>query len=167
MPRIDLSTPTYRRLLRRVTSFDDRPEEVIQRLLDEVEDGDVEQVGAIEVDQRSSARAAPGSILPEREYWRPILAILAEADGSAPANDVIDALGNRMRNVLTPNDFAVLKMGEVRWRNRARFARLRMREQGLLSSDSHRGVWEMTDMGREYLAQEDKATSDDGASKKA
>ena len=153
MPKIDLSTPAYRRLLGQAVSFDDTPEDVIQRLLDGAEGTDAVQPEGVRRPPRT--RAAPGSILPEREYWRPILTILAEAEGSAPANDVIDALEDRMESVLTPNDFEVLKMGEVRWRNRARFARLRMREQGLLSAESHRGVWEITDAGRRYLVDEE------------
>lgn len=42
------------------------------------------------------------------------------------------------------------------WRNRARFARLRMKERDPLSDASHRGVWEITPLGREYLAQADE-----------
>jgi len=101
-----------------------------------------------------SPRAIPGSILPEREYWVPILEILTEAGGAAPASDVINALGGRMDRMFTQRDLETLSMGEVRWRNRARFARLRMTEQGLLSGDSHRGIWELTDLGRKHLANE-------------
>lgn len=157
MPRIDLSTPTYRRLVKRAISFDDSPEDVIRRLLDEVEGEQPEQElkeqpeQELNEDKRFGGRAAPGSILPEREYWLPILEILADAGGGAPANDVIDTLGHKMRDLLTPGDFEVLRMGEVRWRNRARFARLRMREQGLLSDTSPRGIWELSDRGRLYL----------------
>jgi restriction endonuclease Mrr len=57
-----------------------------------------------------------------------------------------------MQDVLTPRDFEPLKSGEIRWRNRARFARLRMKELGLLSDSSHRGIWEITESGRQYLA---------------
>jgi restriction endonuclease Mrr len=72
-------------------------------------------------------------------------------EGSAPSNDVVDALEEQMKDALTPRDFERLESGEVRWRNRARFARLRMKEQGLLSDSSHRGVWEITSMGSAYL----------------
>jgi hypothetical protein len=126
---------------------------VIQRLLDEVEEGEngaVEE-GELDVDARFGSRATPGSILPEREYWLPILEVLAREGGAASANDVIDALGHRMSELFTANDFEVLRMGEVRWRNRARFARLRMRERGLLSDTSPRGIWELTDDGRRFL----------------
>jgi hypothetical protein len=68
--------------------------------------------------------------------------------------DVIDALGDRMRSMLTQRDYETLSMGEVRWRNRARFARLRMTERGFLSATSPRGIWELADPGREHLEDE-------------
>lgn len=84
----------------------------------------------------------------------PILEILTEAGGAAPASDVIDALGEHMRGMLTQRDYETLSMGDVRWRNRARFARLRMTEQGLLSDASPRGIWELTDEGCKHLEKE-------------
>jgi Mrr restriction endonuclease-like protein len=155
VPRIDVSTPTYRRLLARASSFDDTGEEVIRRLLDQVEgpQPDAPERGP---DKRFGSRATPGSILPEREYWLPILRILDRAGGSAQANDVIDALGPHMEHRLRPADYEVLRMGEVRWRNRARFARLRMKERGLLSDKSSRGIWELTEAGRRYLDEEER-----------
>lgn len=123
---------------------------MILRLLELVEDDDA--AAAISPGLDHSQRANPGSILPEREYWKPILNIIIEAGGSAAASDVIDAVGERMKDAFKARDLDHLKMGEVRWRNRARFARLRMTERGLLSGTSHRGVWEITDAGRKYLA---------------
>jgi restriction endonuclease Mrr len=105
--------------------------------------------------RQATPRAIPGSILPEREYWRPILEILTEAGGAAPASDVIDALGGRMSAILTQRDYETLSMGEVRWRNRARFARLRMTERGLLDATSPRGIWELTELGRKHLEGQD------------
>jgi Mrr N-terminal domain len=149
MLNIDLSEETYNRLLRQASSFEDTAEDVIERLLDAVDGDDELQVQALK--RRRKSRATPGSILPEGEYWRPILSIIVEAGGSAPASDVIEGLGRRLKSVLTPRDLEPLNMGEVRWRNRARFARLRMTQQGLLSKTSHRGIWEITDAGRDYL----------------
>jgi hypothetical protein len=151
MPTIELTQATYHRLLRRSTTFDDTPEGVIGRLLDRTESAGTPPAESDQTDQPTVPRATPGSILPEREYWRPILNVIVEAGGSAGANDVIEALGERMKDVLKPRDRDLLKLGEMRWRNRARFARLRMREQGLLSDASPRGVWEITDAGRRYL----------------
>lgn len=153
MPQIELSDRTYQRLLRHATSFEDQPEDVIVRLLDQREDGDEASPLAFPPPSRPSgpSRAAPGSVLPVKEYWVPILQVLEDMEGSAPSNDVVDALEEQMKDALTPRDFERLESGEVRWRNRARFARLRMKEQGLLSDSSHRGVWEITSKGSAYL----------------
>lgn len=154
MPKILLSELNYQRLLRQAISFEDTPEDVIVRLLDQAEGTEPSEPTLTE-----PTRAAPGSVLPVRAYWVPILQLLDEAGGAAPANDVIEALGERMRDILTPRDLQPLKSGEIRWRNRARFARLRMKEGGFMSDSSHRGVWEITPAGRELLDQEEKAES--------
>jgi hypothetical protein len=160
MPYIELSENTYTRLLRRSSSFSDTAEHVVMRLLDETDPPGEGSVHLMQQDaggdgQQPGARAIPGSILPEREYWLPILEIIAAVGGSAAASDVIEALGDRIRSKLKPRDYETLAMGEVRWRNRARFARLRMTERGLLSDTSHRGIWEITDAGRRYLEGEE------------
>ena len=144
MPVIELSDATYRRLLARVQSFEDTAEQVVLRLLEGTEEGTPPSEQA-----RPRHRASPGSILPEREYWLPMLAAIDEAGGWLPANDAIEAVGERLKDQLTEQDLAPQKLGEVRWRNRARFARLRMKEQGLLSArisprdlaDHGRGLW--------------------------
>jgi len=152
MPDIKVSSPVYQRLLRRSKSFDDTPNDVINRLLDQVEGaGDSDKSGNNAFSLSDEAPAPPGSILPVGDYWVPILRLLVEAGGSAHANDVIDALEERMGNALQDRDRETLRNGEVRWRNRARFARLRMKERGLLSNTSQRGIWEVTEAGRAYL----------------
>lgn len=148
--RIEVSNRTYKRLLRQIESFEDTPESVLERLLDHAEqggDGDNHQMNSDSAKQLT----AEGGLLPESEYWIPILQILVEAGGASRSRDVIAILGDRLRSRLMPRDWDVLSMGEVRWQNRARFARLRMKEQGLVSSDSPRGIWEITDEGRRYL----------------
>ena len=158
---IELSDATYERLLRHIESFEETPDDVVRRILDERDKTSGHYVDAVSRNAvtddvtpghaNRTERAAPGSILPEREYWRPILEFILEQGGAAPANDVIEEVGRRLRDRLTDMDYEQLDMGETRWRNRARFARLRMREQGLLSASSHRGIWEITARGRQYL----------------
>ncbi len=145
MQTIQISDQLYRRLLRRARSFDETPEDVISRLIDDAQSDGNEDLA------QSEHRASPGSVLPVQHYWVPILEVLSENGGSAPSTVVIDALEERMEGTLTPDDHLRLKSGEIRWRNRARFARLRMKERGLLKDSSHRGIWEMTSAGREYL----------------
>src|SRR6476661_9151479 len=98
MPTLEVSDPISRRLLRRTTSFADSAEDVIERLLDLAEGRQDVSASSTASHQRHPERATPGSILPEREYWRPILAIVAEAGGAAPARYVMDLLGERMKD---------------------------------------------------------------------
>jgi Mrr N-terminal domain len=158
MRQIFLAESTYNRLLKLVTSFEDQPEDVIIRLLNEADTADPALPAQ---EPKPARRAAPGSVLPVENYWVPILQVIDEAGGSAPANDVVDALEERMGKILTERDYEPLRSGEIRWRNRARFARLRMKEQGLLSDTSRRGVWAITELGRNYLAfRNEEAKSD-------
>ncbi|HEV2856777.1 MAG TPA: winged helix-turn-helix domain-containing protein [Solirubrobacterales bacterium] len=146
--RIELSGRTYKRLLRQAESFEDTPETVLERLLNQVERGEGPEE---HLESSSGLLNEEGGLLPESEYWLPILQILVEAEGAARSRDVISILGDRLRSQLMPRDYDVLEMGEVRWQNRARFARLRMKERGLISSDSPRGIWEITEEGRRYF----------------
>jgi hypothetical protein len=147
--RIELSDRIYQRLLRQADSFEDTPETVLERLLDHAELGG--SAGDHCLKSTSTVLEEGGGLLPESEYWLPILQILVEAGGRARSRDVIATLGDRLRSRLMPRDYDVLEMGEVRWQNRARFARLRMKERGFVSSDSPRGIWEITKEGRRYL----------------
>jgi hypothetical protein len=159
MSIIEISDDTYRRLFTFAESFEDSPEVVINRLLDQMDPSP----GRAQSRPRRSAPAAPGSILPESDYWVPILKIVVEAGGAARATEVIEVLGRELADRLKPADNQRLNTGETRWKNRARFARLRMKEQGLLSSTAGRGIWEITDEGRRFLASREQS-SDTGTS---
>ena len=86
----------------------------------------------------------------------PILQVLVERGGSAPARDVVEAVGSLLKPKLTAMDQEKIRSGSVRWQSRVQFVRLRMVEQGLLAKDSPRGVWSITGEGRARLAEEDQ-----------
>lgn len=89
-----------------------------------------------------------------KEYYIPILETLVELGGSAKSKVILERVYQKVQNVLTDFDMEKVPSGiEIRWRNIAGWARLAMIKEGLLSSDSPRGVWEITDKGREYLEQ--------------
>jgi hypothetical protein len=101
-----------------------------------------------------SKRAQSGTILPDEEYELPILAILDSHAGRAPTREVLDELGERLHDQLMPADHEHLASGDIRWRNRAQFVRLRLIERGDMARQSPRGVWEITDQGRDRLVAE-------------
>ncbi len=88
----------------------------------------------------------------EREYYIPILEALVELGGSAETEVVLERVYQKMQGVLNEFDLERLPSGgDFRWRNTARWVRLRLVKEGLLSSNSPFGIWEITDKGREYL----------------
>jgi hypothetical protein len=92
---------------------------------------------------------------PEREYRIPILQALVELGGSATMNEVLERVHNLMRHRLSNYDYQSLPSdpSTQRWQNTAQWARYRMVTEGLLSSNSPRGVWEITESGRKFLEQ--------------
>jgi hypothetical protein len=105
-------------------------------------------------EEGTRSRAPKGSLLDERAYWKPILEILASSDGGrAPAREVVDRVGEVVDERLTPLDREQVSSGGLRWHTRVMFARLRLKDAGLLKRDSPRGVWEISDAGRQALAE--------------
>jgi hypothetical protein len=147
MPEIKIQDETFEELARRAKPFVDTPDSVIRRLLGLDGDGATVPLPA-GPKAGGGTRAAPGSILPEREYELPILEELLARKGSGHAIEVTDAVGERLKDRLTELDKQRHKSGDLRWRNRVQFTRLRLKERGLLRANSDRGVWELTDAGR-------------------
>lgn len=96
-------------------------------------------------------RAARGTLLPQAEYELPLLESLVELGGSGPASGVIDLVGSKLDGRLTSADRSTQTSGDVRWRNRVQFVRLGLVKEGLIARESPRGIWEITDSGRERL----------------
>lgn len=90
---------------------------------------------------------------PEDHFRIPILQSLVELGGSAPMSDVLDRVEAKMRNQLNAHDRSPLSSDPtlIRWRNTAQWARNAMVKEGLMASDSPRGVWEITEAGRRWL----------------
>ena len=105
--------------------------------------------------RRDLGRLRRGLRTPEQAYYRPILRALQGLNGSASLNDVLDQVLQVMRGELKEVDFEPLASEPEmpRWRNAAQWARNSMVKEGLLKSDSPRGIWEISDVGRRYLAE--------------
>jgi hypothetical protein len=97
-------------------------------------------------------RAPKGSLTPEEEFEQPILAALADAGGSLPFREAMAEVGRRMDQRLNEHDRFSDEKGVARWEKRVPFVRLKLVERGLLDSDAPRGIWRLTDAGREALS---------------
>lgn len=101
--------------------------------------------------EEKRSRAATGTILRGEEYEAPILESLVARRGRAPSAEVMEELGERLHGKLMDKDHEVLDSGQVRWRNRAQFVRLRLVERGDMVKGSPRGIWEITEQGRQRV----------------
>jgi hypothetical protein len=107
-------------------------------------------------------RAPRGSLLSEDAYEIPILQVLADHGGRAGKNEVLDALEPRLGDQLTELDRTTIASGEVRWRNRAQFVRLRLVERGEIKRNSPRGIWELSGAGDARLRELNSSSSTTG-----
>ena len=147
--QIEVDEEVFGELQKRAAPLIDTPNSVMRRELGL--DAPTEQDGRRGPMRAKAERAPFGTLLPEKEYERPILEVLVEAGGSAPSREVTKAVGERLADRLTELDRQTLTSGEIRWANRVHFTRLRMVEQGLLKRDSPRGTWEISEEGRAAL----------------
>jgi hypothetical protein len=76
-----------------------------------------------------------------------ILAVLDEAGGELPADDVLAAVEDRISEHLLEGDRQLTPEGELRWRYAARRARQQLVAEGLMDK-SRPGIWELTAAGR-------------------
>jgi restriction system protein len=104
-------------------------------------------------ERRNLGRLRNGLRTSEDAYREPILRILKEMGGSGRAADVLEKVGRVMKPRLKSVDFEPLASGpdNPRWRNAAQWARNSMVKEGLLKSDSPRGIWEITERGEHEL----------------
>jgi restriction system protein len=69
----------------------------------------------------------------------------------------------KMRFELKPIDYERLNSGAIRWVNTAQWERYLMIQEGLLKTDSPRGIWEITEKGKQFLEQIKRLSSDNNS----
>jgi hypothetical protein len=149
MEQIEVDNDVLGLLRENAEPFTDTPNSVLRRLLG-IDPGGSRKDSVASAKRKG--RASPGSILPESEYEIPILQELVDRGGRGHATEITNAVGRRLADQLTDLDREKLDSGEVRWRNRVQFTRLTLKQLGLIAADSPRGIWEITDAGRSFLA---------------
>lgn len=103
--------------------------------------------------RRNLGRLRRGLRTPEDAYYRPILRVLERRGGSGQVSEILEEVREEMKDILRDVDFEPLASDphNPRWRNAAQWARNSMVNEGLLKSGSPRGVWEITQKGRDFL----------------
>lgn len=98
---------------------------------------------------------------PQEAYRVPILQALVDLGGRSELHRVLECVQEMMKGRLNEHDLAVLPSDGVtpRWRNTAQWARNSLREEGLIRDDTPRAIWEISDKGREWLAEQRKTAS--------
>ena len=95
---------------------------------------------------------------PQEAFRIPILRLLHRSNGSARARQIRGDLENCMD--LNAYDKAPLRAARpdvLRWWKTAQWERYTMVQDGLLSHETPKGIWEITDAGRRVLANAQKA----------
>lgn len=149
-PSIDIDEEVFEVIKGHAEPFVDTPNSVLRRMLG-IDHATSRPAPTGDKLNNPAGRAAPGTLLPESQYELPILRYLSERGGRAPSREVVDAVGMALAHKLTELDWQELQSGDVRWRNRAAFVRLRLVERGELVKNSPRGTWEISDKGRQRL----------------
>jgi len=136
MRKIKVDDEVYQALLKHVISFEDTPNDVLRRLL-----------GL----EKKPPKHHTGNAIPHEEYRLPILEALLEKGGRATRREVFEIIERKMGHRFSESDLRVLRTGPIKWQNQVAWERLFMVNDGLLRSDSPKGVWEITEKGRKYL----------------
>jgi hypothetical protein len=100
----------------------------------------------------SRDRATNSMKTSQEEYVIPILKAIEQLGGRGRSREVLDIVYETMKSIFNSIDLEKLPSGsDIRWRNTARWARNTMVNQDLLKNDSTRGIWEISEKGKNYL----------------
>jgi len=90
--------------------------------------------------------------IPRREFCIPILEAILENGGKATQSEAFEIIEQKMGEQFNNLDLAILEDGYTkRWQKNAAWQRYTMVKNGLLKSNSPRGVWETTEKGKKFL----------------
>ena len=105
------------------------------------------------VSKKFFGKRKKGEITPHTAFYRAILESLVELGGSAKTKIVLDRVGEKMKDILKPLDYAVLPSDgkSIRWRNPAQWARNTMVNEDGRMTKTKSGIWEISEKGRKWL----------------
>ena len=144
MKLIRIDSDVWKVLKQHAVPLEDNPNLVLRRLLG---------IDSKKNSQRKSVKRLPrgSGRTDQKAFLLPILDVLKEMGGKGTIKDVFEKLGARMKNHLKPIDFETIKSGQVRWQNTVQWAKSELTSDGLIAKNSPRGLWQITDKGKERL----------------
>lgn len=164
-PQLEVSEEVFAALQHRAEPLIDTPDSVLRKLLGLQDESPTLSTPRTSAPSRSSRtksrrkgsggkrkRAAKGSITPDVAYEVPLLEALVELGGRAATSDVLAVLDRKFNGQLMPIDYEKLSRGEIRWKNRVQFVRLKLIKAGELVEGSPRGIWEITEAGERRVS---------------
>lgn len=151
MPTIRIDDEVWKELQKMAQPFVDSPNDVLRRLLSL--DGKASTVPPVATLKPTVSRQVQNKTVSGHEYRKAILECLLAIGGRATAHDVLEAVEQKMKPRFTREDYGLLRYGQIRWRTNAMYERKHMVMEGLLKRDSPRGIWEISDKGRQWLSQ--------------
>ena len=103
------------------------------------------------VEDRQRRRRRPrGELLHRDSYTCPILATLLNMGGEGATRQVIDQVGNILKDQFKPGDLELQPSGsDITWHNRIQWQYQFLKRNGFLDTDAPRGIWRLTAKGRE------------------
>jgi len=95
---------------------------------------------------------AKGELTPQGEFWRSMLQALVEMGGQGSRQEVHKAVERKMKDRLKPADYELNRDGTTKWSKAVDYQRLAMVREGLMARNTPRGIWKITDQGRQWLS---------------
>jgi hypothetical protein len=148
-PVIRISDDTYAHMQRHARPFEDSPDSVIAKALAALDMMTGEPPPA---PRTQSTKKADGPKLPQKDFRVPLLLTLLKVGGSAAAKDVRSMMEPMMAAYLNDGDYESVSTGDPRWWNAVCWERNDLVKEGLMRDDSTRGVWEISENGKNLAA---------------
>ena len=108
-------------------------------------------------DSSQNTHLAKGLRTPEDAFRLPILRALVQLGGSGKMQAVLDLVHEEMAPQLNHHDYEPIPSNPnlPRWQNSTQWCRAKLIRDGALRSDSARGLWEISNEGRAWAAQDE------------
>ena len=141
MKTIEIDDDIYERLQNLAIAFvETNPNMVIRRIVEHYLNCEHKTVPVSPDSGRRASKRGYGK-LSSKHYREPIIEALKEFGGKGTVDEVLNIVFKKVEPRLTAIDYEKTQIGLVRWRSTALWERYQMVKEGILKSNSPRGIW--------------------------